>query len=115
MRKAMRCLRPQPASAALPPGCGRRVLEWPLLAPMAHVPEHPLVTARRAEMATHGCALGIADPGGDLVGRLEHRAHDGAKLVGAVGPDPACVQRIRRTGTRQLLAYLPVDPVAGKE
>ena len=47
-------------------------------------------------MATHGCALGVANLGGDLVGRLQHRADDGAELVRAIGPDPACIQRIRR-------------------
>jgi len=47
-------------------------------------------------MATHGCALGVANLGGDLVGRLKHCADDGAELGRAVGPDPACVQRIRR-------------------
>ena len=47
-------------------------------------------------MAAHGCALGVASLGGDRVGRLKHRADDGAELGRAVGPDPACVQRIRR-------------------
>ena len=54
--------------------CGRLVLKWPLLAPVTHFPEQPLVTARRAEVAAHGRTLDAAELGSDLVGRLKHRA-----------------------------------------
>ena len=33
-------------------------------------------------------ALGIPDTRGDLVGGIEHRAHDATELVGAIGADP---------------------------
>jgi hypothetical protein len=74
-----------------------RLFNRPALAAMAHIPEHPLVTTRRLEMAAHRGALGIPDTRGDLVGRIEHRAHDAAELFGAIGADPTGVQKIRRT------------------
>jgi len=53
-------------------------------------------------MAAHGCALGVANPGADLVGRLDHRADDGAELGRAVGPDPLRHKRPRRNKAARL-------------
>src|SRR6187551_933533 len=69
----------------------------PPLLPVAHVPEHPLVAARDAEVLARAGSLGGLEPGAKPVGDVEHLLHDRAELVAAVGSDPLLVPRIGRT------------------
>src|SRR5919201_1290606 len=80
-----------------------------------HLPEHPLVAARRDEVVAHRVPRGTVEAVRDFVGRREHRAHDGAELFRGVRADPFRVQRIARSGALELLADFPVDPIAGQE
>src|SRR3990170_8870153 len=71
--------------------------DGPGLPPVAHLPEHPLVAARRDEVAPHRLALsGRARRGGGL-GRVEDAAHDVAELRRGVRGDPAGVEGVGRT------------------
>src|SRR2546422_2327312 len=68
--------------------------ERPRLAAVTHLPEHPLVAARRHEVPIHRVALGGGETLRDPVGGVDHRAHHVAELARGVGGDPARVERI---------------------
>src|SRR5579875_2247675 len=79
---------------------------------VAHVPEHPLVAAGGAEVASYPVAFGGRQAGSELVGVGEDLPDRRAELLAAVGVDPALVPRVGRAPAAKLLADLPVDPVA---
>src|ERR671930_1912733 len=86
----------------------------PGLLAVAHVPEHPLVAARRLEVVGEAAPLGLADALAHPVGDPEHGVHDLPEVLAAVRLDPAPVEGVRRPLLQQRLAHLPVDPVAGE-
>src|SRR5262249_58397758 len=87
----------------------------PAFAGGPHLPEHPLIAAGRREVARHRPTLRGPDSPRDLVGNIEGRANDRAELLGGIRTDPTRIERIRRAGSLQRLADLPVDPVTGKQ
>ncbi len=89
-------------------------LHRPGLLTVAHVPEHPLVPAGQAEVAPHPLALGGGETGAELVGDRDDVTDLGIELVATIGVDPALVARVGRAAAEQVLADLPVDPVAGQ-
>src|SRR5579875_755952 len=56
---------------------------------VAHVPEHPLVAAGGAEVASYPVAFGGRQAGSELVGVGEDLPDRRAELLAAVGVDPA--------------------------
>src|SRR5215469_66771 len=69
--------------------------DWPGLPAEAHVPEHPLVAARRAEMPADAVALGGGHLVTEPVGDGDYLACLVAELLGPVGVNPALVVRVR--------------------
>src|SRR5690349_9652326 len=67
---------------------------------VAHVPEHPLVAARVAEVAVYQVSFGRAETGTHLVGHADHGPHHVAELVAPVRADPALVARVRRAAAQ---------------
>ena len=63
----------------------------------------------------HPCSLGRGQARAERVGHREHLTHGLAELLSPVRVDPALVPRVRRAAADQLLADLPVDPVARQD
>src|SRR5215470_11161044 len=82
---------------------------------VAHVPEHPLVAARVSEVAVYPGPFGRSETGTHLVGHVDHGLHHRAELLAPVRVDPLPVARVGRAAAQQLLADLPVDPVARQD
>src|SRR5439155_14614768 len=93
----------------------RRGSDGPRLAAVTHLPEHPLVPARRDEVPRHRRPLRWGEATRDPVGRVDDRAHDVAELLRRVRADPARVERVGRTGAVEPLPDLPVDPVTREQ
>src|SRR5690242_5366445 len=83
--------------------------DGPGLLPVAHVPEHPFVAARRAEVPVHQRALVWREVGAELVGDRQYILDGLAELIASVHVDPPLVTRIGRAAALQLLADLPVE------
>src|SRR5580658_1859783 len=67
------------------PGLTGDALHRPGFLAVAHVPEHPLVAAGRAEVPVHQRALGRGQAGAQGVGHGQHLADRVTELLAAVG------------------------------
>src|ERR1700733_909643 len=81
----------------------------------AHLPEHPLVPARRPEVAVYSGPLIFGKAVRNAVQLADHIGHDIAVLVAAVGGNPALVTRIRGAAADELLANGGINPVARQD
>jgi GTP cyclohydrolase I len=95
---------PGPFPSLLLGGAGRLCLDRPALAPIARVPEHPLVPARGGEATASTRTLRWAELEPETVGKGEDRPNHLGELLTALGLDPAASERIRRASLEQRLA-----------
>src|SRR5580692_13109791 len=70
--------------------------QGPLFLAVTHVPEHPLVPARPAEMLPHASTLDGREARTELVGYGDHLERLGAELLGPVHVYPLLVSRVGR-------------------
>src|ERR1700743_2799677 len=80
-----------------------------------HLPEHPLVPARHAEVTAYSGALIIGKALGNPVYLGENISDDAGVLVAPVGRNPALVTGIRRAAAEEFLADGGVNPVTRQD